>query len=394
MSSQSNQNAAANQTNDALAHSVGIVSPQKMHFDQALALVSGKTLKQYDLVYETYGELNSAHSNAVLICHALSGDHHAAGFSSEDEKKPGWWDSCIGPGKPIDTTHFFVVCLNNLGGCNGSTGPNTVNPDTNELYGPDFPIITVKDWVESQVRLADALNIQTWAAIVGGSLGGMQSLAWSLYYPERLKHSVVIASTPKLTAQNIAFNEISRKAITSDPDFHQGHYYRFNTIPSKGLMLARMIGHITYLSDAAMGEKFGRDRKTEAFNFGYDVEFQVESYLNYQGERFSKSFDANTYLLMTRVLDYFDPASEFGGSLEKAFEKASCNYFVVSFSTDWRFAPERSEQLVESMVKAGRSVSYAEVDAPYGHDAFLIPTERYMAIFSAYMNRIIKEIDA
>lgn len=378
---------------EAMSHSVGIVTPSMQHFAQPLALVSGKSLKQYDLVYETYGELNAERSNAVLICHALSGDHHAAGFHSEKETKPGWWDSCIGPGKPIDTNQFYVVCLNNLGGCNGSTGPNQVNPDTGELYGPDFPIITVKDWVESQARLADVLGIAVWAAVVGGSLGGMQALAWSLYFPERLKHAVVIASTPKLTAQNIAFNEISRKAITSDPDFHQGHYYRYNTIPSKGLMLARMIGHITYLSDASMGEKFGRERKTEAFNFGYEAEFEVESYLNYQGERFSKKFDANTYLLMTRVLDYFDPASEFGGSLENAFEQARCHYFVVSFSTDWRFPPERSEQLAEAMIKAGRPVSYAEVDAPYGHDAFLIPTERYMAIFNAYMQRIAREIE-
>ncbi len=393
MSNQHLSKSQSSEITDALHHSVGIVTPQVLHFDEPLSLVSGKTLKQYSLVYETYGELNANRSNAVLICHALSGDHHAAGFHSEDENKPGWWDSCIGPGKPIDTNHFFVVCLNNLGGCNGSTGPNQVNPDTGQLYGPDFPIITVKDWVASQVRLADKLDIKCWAAVVGGSLGGMQALAWSLYYPDRLKHAVVIASTPKLTAQNIAFNEISRKAITSDPDFHQGHYYRFNTLPSKGLMLARMIGHITYLSDASMGEKFGRERKTEAFNFGYDVEFEVESYLNYQGERFSKMFDANTYLLMTRVLDYFDPASDFGGSLEKAFEHATCSYFVVSFSTDWRFSPERSEQLVEAMIKAGRPVSYAEVDAPYGHDAFLIPTERYMAIFSAYMQRIIREIE-
>lgn len=373
-------------------HSVGLVTPQVAHFDQALNLVSGKVIKEYDLVYETYGELNSNKSNAVLICHALSGDHHAAGYHSESDKKPGWWDSCIGPGKPIDTTRFFVVSLNNLGGCSGSTGPNQTNPETGELYGPDFPIITVNDWVESQARLADRLGIDVWAAVVGGSLGGMQALAWSLSYPERVKHSVVIASTPKLTAQNIAFNEISRKAITSDPDFHEGHYYRQETIPSKGLMLARMIGHITYLSDASMGEKFGRELKKEAFNFGYDVEFEVESYLNYQGERFSKTFDANTYLLMTRALDYFDPAANYQGSLENALASASSDYLVVSFSTDWRFSPERSERLVEAMTKAGKRVSYAEIESPYGHDAFLIPTERYMAIFSAYMNRVAEEI--
>lgn len=374
--------------------SVGIIKPQTIHFDQALELVCGKTLKQYDLIYETYGELNADHSNAVLICHALSGDHHAAGYYAEDDRKAGWWDSCIGPGKPVDTNKFFVVCLNNLGGCGGSTGPTTINPETGDLYGPDFPIVTVKDWVESQARLADKLEIDVWAAVVGGSLGGMQALTWSFAYPDRVKHAVVIASTPKLTAQNIAFNEISRKAITSDPEFHNGNYYQLDSVPVKGLMLARMIGHITYLSDEAMGEKFGRERKSSEFNFDYGVEFEVESYLNYQGKRFSKTFDANTYLLMTRVLDYFDPAADFGGSLEQAFEQATCRYLVVSFSTDWRFSPERSEQLVSSMVKAGKSVSYAEIESQYGHDAFLIPTERYMAIFSAYMGRIAQEVNS
>jgi homoserine O-acetyltransferase len=375
-------------------NSVGIIKPKTIHFDQALELVCGKTLNQYDLIYETYGKLNADHSNAVLICHALSGDHHAAGYYAESDPKAGWWDSCIGPGKPVDTNEFFVVSLNNLGGCGGSTGPNTVNPETGKLFGPDFPIVTVKDWVESQARLADKLDIKTWSAVVGGSLGGMQALTWSLDYPDRIKHAVVIASTPKLTAQNIAFNEISRKAITSDPEFHDGHYYNLNTVPTKGLMLARMIGHITYLSDEAMGEKFGRERKSSAFNFNYGVEFEVESYLNFQGKRFSKTFDANTYLLMTRVLDYFDPAADFGGSLEQAFEKSKCGYLVVSFSTDWRFSPERSEQLVSAMVKAGKSVSYAEIDSQYGHDAFLIPTERYMSLFSAYMNRIAQEVNA
>lgn len=367
--------------------SLGIVVPQTARFTEPLALVCGKTLPCFDLVYETYGELNAARSNAVLICHALSGHHHAAGYH-EGDSKPGWWDSCIGPGKPVDTNRFFVVCLNNLGGCHGSTGPKSVNPETGELYGPDFPIVTVKDWVESQARLADRLGIQKWAAIVGGSLGGMQALQWSLNYPERVGHAVVIASTPKLTAQNIAFNEIARKAITSDPDFHGGHYYRHDTVPAKGLMLARMIGHITYLSTEALGEKFGRDLKLPAYNFGYEIEFEVESYLNYQGERFSRTFDANTYLLMTRALDYFDPAADFGGALADAFKRASCGFLVVSFSTDWRFSPERSQELVEAMVKAGKAVTYAEIDAPHGHDAFLIPTDRYTAVFSAYMQRI------
>jgi len=372
--------------------SVGLVTPQTLRFEEPLHLVCGKTIPSYELVYETYGELNASRSNAILICHALSGDHHAAGYHATTDKKPGWWDSCIGPGKPIDTNTFFVVSLNNLGGCNGSTGPNHAHPETGELYGPDFPIVTVKDWVESQARLADRLGISTWAAVVGGSLGGMQALRWSLDFPDRVRHAVVIASTPKLTAQNIAFNEIARKAITSDPMFYEGRYYLHDTVPTKGLMLARMIGHITYLSDESMGEKFGRDLKSQAFNFGYDVEFEVESYLNYQGKRFSQTFDANTYLLMTRALDYFDPAADFGGSLESAIARATCGYLVVSFSSDWRFSPERSETLVEAMVKAGKNVSYAENEAPYGHDAFLIPTERYTAIFSAYMNRVAEEV--
>ncbi len=369
-------------------NSVGIVTPQTCRFMEPLPLVCGKTLREYELVYETYGELNAARTNAVLICHALSGNHHAAGYHSEKDKKAGWWDTCIGPGKPIDTKRFFVVCLNNLGGCHGSTGPKSINPETGNLYGPDFPIVTVKDWVDSQARLADVLGIQKWAAVVGGSLGGMQALRWSLDYPERVANALVIASTPKLTAQNIAFNEIARKAITSDPDFHGGRYYQHNTVPAKGLMLARMIGHITYLSTEALGEKFGRDLKLPAFNFGYEIEFEVESYLHYQGERFSRSFDANTYLLMTRALDYFDPAADFGGSLPDALARAQCRYLVVSFSTDWRFSPERSEELVEAMVKAGKEVTYVEIDAPHGHDAFLIPTPRYTAVFSAYMERI------
>jgi len=370
------------------ADSVGLVRPHIQVFEEPLHLDCGQVLDKYELIYETYGELNAKRSNAVLICHALSGDHHAAGFHNQADKKPGWWDSCIGPGKPIDTQVFFVVCLNNLGGCNGSTGPNKVNPDTGELYGPTFPVVTVQDWVKSQVRLADMFGIDVWAAVVGGSLGGMQALRWSLDFPDRLKHALVIASTPRLTAQNIAFNEISRKAITSDPEFHDGRYFEHNTVPTKGLMLARMIGHITYLSDESMGEKFGRELKTEDFNFGYGVEFEVESYLNYQGKRFSQTFDANTYLLMTRALDYFDPAADVGGDLVKALARATCDYFVVSFSSDWRFSPERSEQLVEALVKAGKNVSYAEIEAPHGHDAFLIPTPRYLAIFSAYMKRI------
>ncbi len=374
--------------------SVGIVVPQTLHFDEPLMLACGQELSSWDLVVETYGTLNESHTNAVLVCHALSGHHHAAGYHSMDERKPGWWDTCIGPGKPIDTDRFFVVSLNNLGGCHGSTGPNTANPDTGQLYGPDFPVVTVKDWVNSQALLADRLGIECWAAVVGGSLGAMQALQWSLSYPDRLRHAAVIASTPRLTAQNIAFNEVARRAITSDSEFHNGRYYEHDTLPRRGLMLARMVGHITYLSDASMGEKFGRELRDQAYQFGYDAEFEVESYLRYQGERFSESFDANTYLLMTRALDYFDPAYETDNDLAKAMTQAHCEFLVLSFSTDWRFTPARSEELVNAMIAARRKVSYAEIDAPWGHDAFLIPTPRYRQVFTAYMDRVAREVGA
>ncbi len=334
-------------------NSVGIVTPQKVHFDEPLALQSGKTLTCYDLVYETYGTLNADCSNAILVCHALSGNHHAAGYHSVNDKKPGWWDSCIGPGKPVDTRKFYVVSLNNLGGCHGSTGPTSINPATGKPYGPDFPMVTVKDWVVSQRRLADKLGIQVWAAVIGGSLGGMQTLQWAIDYPKDIRHAAIIASTPKLTAQNIAFNEVARKAITSDPNFYNGRYYEHNTFPKKGVMLARMVGHITYLSGVSMGEKFGRELRNSQFKYGYDVEFEVESYLNYQGERFAESFDANTYLLMTRVLDYFDPAKDYNHSIDEALTRTLCKFLIISFSTDWRFAPEHSEQLTNALVRAG-----------------------------------------
>lgn len=371
--------------------SVGIVTPQTLHFDTPITLACNRTLDQYDLVYETYGTLNADASNAVLICHALSGHHHAAGYHRDGDHKPGWWDSCIGPGKPIDTNRFFVVSVNNLGGCHGSTGPCSSNPQTGKPYGPDFPVITVRDWVKSQALLADRLGVYCWAAVVGGSLGGMQALQWSLDYPDRIRHAAVIASTPRLSAQNIAFNEVARQAITSDQEFYDGHYYEHNTLPRRGLMLARMVGHITYLSDASMGEKFGRELRDQAYKFGYDAEFQVESYLRYQGERFSETFDANTYLLMTRALDYFDPAYEHNNDLAKALQQARCEFLVLSFSSDWRFTPARSEELVNAMIAARRKVSYAEIDAPWGHDAFLIPTPRYTAVFHAYMDRVARE---
>ncbi len=385
--------------------SVGIVTPQSYHFDEPLELRSGKVLSSFDLMVETYGELNAAGSNAVLICHALSGDHHVAGYHSENDKKPGWWDSCIGPGKAIDTNKFFVVCLNNLGGCAGSTGPVSINPETGKHYGPDFPVVTVRDWVKSQVMLSDRLGIRKWAAVVGGSLGGMQVLRWSISYPERLGHAVCIAAAPKLSAQNIAFNEVARHSIISDPNFHNGHYLEHGTSPKQGLTLARMVGHITYLSDSAMrskfgkslpefgGANFGRELRTGKLSFGFNVDFQVESYLRYQGERFSENFDANTYLLMTKALDYFDPSVDYEGYLSRAFENSHCKFFLMSFSTDWRFPPERSREIVNDLLKAGKQVTYLEIESDSGHDAFLLPIPRYVSAFSRYMNRVHAELN-
>ncbi|MDQ7915355.1 homoserine O-acetyltransferase [Pseudomonas sp. 102515] len=369
--------------------SVGLVTPELLHFNEPLALACGRTLPAYDLMVETYGELNASRSNAVLICHALSGHHHAAGYHSLDDRKPGWWDSCIGPGKPIDTRKFFVVALNNLGGCNGSTGPSSPNPETGRAYGADFPVLTVEDWVNSQARLADRLGIGQWAAVIGGSLGGMQALQWTISYPERIRHCLAIASAPKLSAENIAFNEVARQAILSDPDFHAGHFQEKGVIPKRGLMLARMVGHITYLSDEAMGAKFGRELKTDQLNYDFhSVEFQVESYLRYQGEEFSGRFDANTYLLMTKALDYFDPAHAQGGDLAKTLAGVQARFLIVSFTTDWRFSPARSKEIVNALMAARKDVSYLEVDAPQGHDAFLIPIPRYLQAFSHYMTRI------
>ena len=370
--------------------SVGIVEPQIARFEEPLRLVCGRELPAYELVYETYGELNESRSNAVLVCHALSGHHHAAGYHSEDDRKPGWWDECIGPGKPLDTHRFFVVSLNNLGGCHGSTGPKSINPQTGKPWGPDFPPMRTRDWVHSQARLADYLGIDCWAAVVGGSLGGMQAMRWSIEYPDRIKHCVVIAAALKLSAQNLAFNEVARQAIESDPAFADGDYLTQESVPASGLALARMIGHITYLSDDAMANKFGRELRSGSLDLGEDadVEFQVQSYLRYQGSQFSTNFDANTYVLMTRALDYFDLALEYNNDPIQAFKHAKCGFMVISFSTDWRFAPERSREIVDALLEADRPVSYAEIEAKEGHDAFLMPIPRYLDVFSAYMQRV------
>ncbi len=442
-----NHSANATDSIDSVG-SVVLVTPQTFHFAEPLTLECNRTLPSFDLIFETYGTLNSDKSNAILICHALSGSHHAAGFHSDDDKKAGWWDNMIGPNKAIDTNQFFVVCVNNIGSCFGSTGPTTINPDSlsdegeAQVYGPDFPLVTIKDWVKTQAMLSDRLGIEVWHAIVGGSMGGMQAMQWSVDYPERLKRCVVIASTPKLSAQNIAFNEVARQSILSDPDFKDGRYLQAGTYPRRGLILARMVGHITYLTDDAMKAKFGRDLKSGKFMYGYDVEFQVESYLRYQGERFSENFDANTYLLMTKALDYFDPTRDYPSAadssiqssaeletslaaavkadsteneldktlnnsatidntdnadnvnvvnakelnaLKSAFAHTQCQYLVVSFTTDWRFAPERSQEIVDALMATGKPVSYINVDAPHGHDSFLFDIPRYMGAVKGFL---------
>lgn len=374
------------------ADSVGIVTPQIFNASEPLLLACGRTLANYQLVYETYGTLNPNHSNAILICHALSGHHHAAGYHSMEDKRPGWWDAYIGPGKPIDTTQFFVVSLNNIGGCHGSTGPASVNPETGKPWGPDFPKLRVRDWVASQVNLADTLGIKSWAAVIGGSLGGMQAMRWALEYPERVRHCVVIASALKLSAQNIAFNETARQAIVSDPNFCDGRYLEKNTLPRDGLAVARMIGHITYLSDFAMGEKFGRDLRSGSFDLGSDtpVEFQIESYLRHQGDTFANHFDANSYLLITKALDYFDLAREYNDDAIAAFKNASAKFLVISFTTDWRFAPERSHEIVSALMGANKAVTYAEIESQFGHDAFLLSDERYQQVFARYLSGVSK----
>ncbi|WP_026435617.1 homoserine O-acetyltransferase [Acidovorax sp. JHL-9] len=388
-----------------------IATPQTMHFPEVLPLQSGASLRDYHLAYETYGTLNADASNAVLVCHALNASHHVAGVYEGQDKSEGWWDNMIGPGKPVDTNRLFVIGVNNLGSCFGSTGPMHLHPDTGEVYGADFPVVTVEDWVNAQARLLERLGITQLAAVLGGSLGGMQALSWTLQYPERVRHAVVVASAPNLTAENIAFNEVARRAIVTDPDFHGGHFYRHGVIPKRGLRIARMIGHITYLSDDVMNEKFGRSLRAPTLPEGtgparggpapdlrdylystQDIEFQIESYLRYQGDKFSEYFDANTYLLITRALDYFDPARGHGGDLTQALARATAKFLLVSFTTDWRFSPRRSREIVKALLDNRRSVSYAEIDAPHGHDAFLLDDARYMNVMSSYFDSIAKEL--
>ena len=377
-----------------MSNSVGTVNAQRATFDTPLQFKSGAVLPRYDLVYETYGALNADRSNAILICHALSGHHHVAGHYADEPKNIGWWDNMVGPGKPIDTGKFFVIGLNNLGGCHGSTGPASLDPQTGKPYGASFPVITVEDWVEAQARLADLLGINQFAAVIGGSLGGMQAMQWALSYPERVRHVLAIASAPHLTAQNIAFNDVARNAILTDPDFHNGDFYMHGVVPTRGLRLARMLGHITYLSDDAMADKFGRELRHGKLNYSYDIEFQIESYLRYQGDKFAAYFDANTYLLMTKALDYFDPARELDGDLNRAFAAAKSKFLVVSFTTDWRFSPGRSREIVHALLHNKLDVSYAEISSQHGHDSFLMQDEQYFAVMRNYLNNVYDEATA
>jgi homoserine O-acetyltransferase/O-succinyltransferase len=401
-----------------------VATPQFMQFDAPLQLQSGALIRAYTVAYETYGTLNAAKSNAVLVCHALNASHHVAGVYAGQDKSEGWWDNMIGPGKPLDTNEFFVIGVNNLGSCFGSTGPMHINPDTGSVYGADFPVVTVEDWVDAQARLLDALGISTLAAVMGGSLGGMQALSWTLRYPERVRHCIGVATAPNLTAENIAFNEVARRAIATDPDFHGGNFYQQGTIPKRGLRIARMVGHITYLSDDVMNEKFGRQLKaptlpaahgalppqgvlaprggpaalgSAASTYKYttqEVEFQIESYLRYQGDKFAEYFDANTYLLITRALDYFDPAKQFGGDLSQALKHATAKFLFISFTTDWRFSPARSREIVKALLDNKHPVSYLEIDAPHGHDAFLLDDARYMNAVRTYFASVATEIAA
>jgi homoserine O-acetyltransferase/O-succinyltransferase len=371
---------------NAAARSVGAVTAQRVAFAQPMTLSSGAVMPAFELAYETYGTLNASRSNAILVCHALNASHHVAGTYAGVAESEGWWDNMIGPGKPVDTDRYFVIGVNNLGSCFGSTGPASVHPTTGKPWGADFPIVTVEDWVDAQARLADHLGIDRFFAVMGGSLGGMQALSWATRYPARIDHALVIAAAPNLSAQNIAFNEVARAAIMTDPDFHGGHYYEHGTKPVRGLRVARMIGHITYISDEQMAEKFGRQLRA-GLNFSFAPEFQIESYLRHQGEKFAEYFDANTYLRITKALDYFDPAKQLGGDLARALSPARCRFLVIAFTTDWRFSPARSREIVKALVHNGRDVSYAEIVAPHGHDAFLLDTPQYHAVVRAYLDQ-------
>ena len=375
-------------------NSVGIVKPSLFKSSSHIELESGKRLNSYELIYETYGSLNKKKNNAILVCHALSGNHHVAGRYSKKDKYPGWWDNLVGPGKSLDTNKFFVIGVNNLGGSDGSSGPKSINPKTKKIWGSSFPIITVLDWVTSQNELIDYLGIKKLAGVLGGSLGGMQALQWSIQYPEKLANSIIIAAAPNLTAQNIAFNEVARQSILTDPDFNNGNFYATKKLPKRGLRIARMLGHITYLSNDVMGSKFGRKKinKSKERQYNFNTEFEIESYLNYQGDKFANEFDANTYIRMTKALDYYDPAKGNAKNLSKVLKKAKANFLVISFSSDWRFSSDRSKEIVKGLLDNNIKVSYAELSAVSGHDAFLMEDQHYHGVIKSYFQKIYKQL--
>ena len=371
-------------------NSIGIVKPKIFKCADPIKLSCGMTLDNYELIYETYGKLNKNKDNAVLVCHALSGNQHVAGRHKKTDKHPGWWDSLVGPGKPLNTNKFFVIGINNLGGNEGSTGPKSINPKTKKVWGSSFPIITVEDWVKTQKTLINYLGIQRLSSVIGGSLGGMQALEWNLQFPNEVKNTIIIAAAPNLTAQNIAFNEVARQSIITDPDFQKGNFYTKKNKPKRGLRVARMLGHITYLSNDAMKSKFGRKKKNKDFQYNFNTEFEIESYLNYQGDKFAQEFDANTYIRMTKALDYYDPTKQNKKKLSAVFKKIKSKFLVISFTSDWRFSPSRSKEIVKSLLDNNINVSYAEISAESGHDAFLMSDDHYHEILNSFFKNIFK----
>jgi homoserine O-acetyltransferase len=369
------------------ADSVGIVETRLIRVvseDKPLELESGKTLGPIDVAYETYGTLNEAGDNALLICHALSGNAHVAGYHSPDDRKPGWWDEMVGPGKGIDTNRYFVICSNFLGGCSGTTGPSSVNPRTGKPYGLDFPIITIADMVKVQKLLIDALGVRRLLAVIGGSLGGMQTIQWSIAYPDMVDAAVPIATTTHQGAQAIAFDAVGRNAILADVNFAGGQYHQ-GDVPAEGLAIARMIGHITYLSEESMRHKFGRElRNADKYSYDFNSEFAVETYLDHQGQSFVDRFDANSYLYITKAADYFDLPRDYG-SLKEAFAGVKARFLVVSFSSDWLFTPAQAEAMVDALVAGGKDVSFCNIASDYGHDAFLLEVETLGAFLSNFL---------
>ena len=361
------------------------VVSKKISFKDTLTLQSGQALSGFDLMTETYGELNLEKTNAVLVCHAFSGNHHAAGMKTGD-KKPGWWDEIIGDGKTIDTKKFFVVSLNNLGGCHGSSGPTSIAADSGQSYGASFPEVSVSDWVETQKLLADHFGIDCWEMVAGGSLGGMQALQWAVSYPSRIKKAAIIAASSKISTQNIALNEVAREIIKKDENFHNGDYLAKGESPKKGLKAARMLGHITYLSESNMSKRFGRKLQDPENKMDADVNYEVENYLQYKGEQFAKTFDANSYILMTKAMDSFDPAKGFDNDLVACLQNVQAKLLIASFDSDWLFPKEYGLEIQMSAIKAGINSTYIELEGDYGHDSFLFHSDRYSTALKNFLN--------